>query len=247
MYLQALISAFLFGAALLPGNAASLIDRAERETLSYLDEHREAWYETWRSFDVDPCIAEAVVYPEMRRYDKMKDVLENAAVTGTYIRSGSAGFDFSVGRFQMKPSFIEDLEKAWMRSGLARPYECWFDTADNADARRVRLSRLQKEEWQVIYLGVFMRLLYASYGSVNKKGEKTQDGIETLPVEEQVRLAATAYNHGCVWAAPGYGDPERIRKHMDEKKFHYAVVPTSWTRKYCYSRLALHHYRSITR
>ena len=162
-------------------------------------------YDTWRSFDVDPLVAESVVWPEVERYSRLQDALETAANYGTYITTGG-GPDFSIGLFQMKPSFVEEMEKAWMRSGLAREYELWFDTADNATARRIRISRLQKEEWQVIYVGVFLRLLYASYGSYNKKGERTQEGIETLPLKEQVCLAATAYNRGVVWAAPGYGD-----------------------------------------
>ncbi|MBR4740064.1 MAG: hypothetical protein IK074_02750, partial [Bacteroidales bacterium] len=155
------------------------------------------------------------------------------------------GPDFSIGIFQMKPSFVEAMEKAWMRSGLARQYELWFDTDDTATARRVRISRLQKEEWQVIYVGVFLRLLYATYGSYNKIGEHTQDGLETLPLEEQVRLAATAYNRGCVWAAPGYGDIGLLREHAGEKHFHYALIPGPRTRRYCYATLAWKHYKKI--
>ena len=147
----------------------------------------------------------------------------------------------------MKPSFVEDLEKAWMRSGLARQYNLWFDTEETVTARRIRISRMQKEEWQVIYAGVFLRLLYSSYGSYNKKGEYTQEGLETLPVEQQVRLAATAYNRGVVWAAPGYGNLDSIRARAREKHFHYALVPNSRTRRYCYATLAWKHYKKIAR
>lgn len=202
------------------------------------------WQEVWASFDVDPLIAEAVVWPEMERYGRLRDLAETAANYSAYINSGG-GPDYSIGIFQMKPSFAETLEKAWMRSGLARQYELWFDTADNATARRIRISRLQKEEWQVIYLGVFLRLLYNSYGSFDKNGNWTQDGLETLSPEEQVRLAATAYNRGCVWSAAGYGDLDRLREHAGEKHFHYALVPTRHTRRYCYATLALKHYKKI--
>ncbi len=205
-----------------------------------------AWYDVWRSFDVDPLVAEAVVWPEMERYSRLQDMMETTANYGAYVTTGG-GPDFSIGIFQMKPSFVEAMEKAWMRSGLARQYELWFDTDDTATARRVRISRLQKEEWQVIYVGVFLRLLYATYGSYNKKGEHTQDGLETLPMEEQVRLAATAYNRGCVWAAPGYGDIGLLRAHAKEKHFHYAVIPSRSTRRYCYATLAWKHYKKIAK
>lgn len=192
------------------------------------------WYEVWRSFDVDPLIAEAVVWPEMERYARLQDYMETAANYGSYVASGG-GADFSIGRFQMKPSFVESLEKAWMRSGLARQYGLWFDTADTPTARRVRISRMQKEEWQLRYLGVFLRLLYHCYP------------LGTLPAEEQVRLAATAYNRGCIWTAAGCGDPERIRAVADEKHFHYAIIPGRHTRRWCYADLAVRHYRKLLR
>ena len=191
-------------------------------------------------------MADAIVYPETERYSRLQDVLETAANYGTYITPGG-GPDYSIGPYQMKPSFVEAMEKAWMRSGLARQYELWFDTADNATARRIRISRLQKEEWQIIYVGVLLRLLYSSYGSYNKKGERTQDGLETLPLKEQVRLAATAYNRGVVWAAPGYGDLDDLRKHAGEKHFHYALIPGKHTRRYCYATLAWKRYRRISK
>ena len=158
--------------------------------------------------------------------------METSANYGTYITTGG-GPDFSIGRFQMKPSFVEALEIAWMRSGLARRYGLWFDTADNAQARRIRITRMKKEEWQVIYLGVFLRMLHYSYG------------LDTLPAEEQVRLAATAYNRGCTWTARGCGDLDDLRAHAREKYFHYDLIPTSRTRRYFYARLALRHYRQI--
>ena len=181
---------------------------------------------------MDPLIAESVVWPEMERYTRLQDLAETAAVYGTYITTGG-GPDYSIGLFQMKPSFIEDLEKAWMRSGLARKYELWFDTADNATARRIRITRLMKEEWQVIYVGVFMRLLYHTYG------------LDALPIEEQVRLAAAAYNRGCPWPAAGYGDLDRLRIAAADKTFHYKLIPTRRTRRYCYSTLAWKHYKRI--
>ena len=191
-------------------------------------------------------MADAIVYPETERFSRLQDMLETAANYNAYITSGG-GPDFSVGPYQMKPSFVEAMEKAWMRSGLARQYDLWFDTADNATARRIRISRLQKEEWQNIYVGVFLRLLYSSYGSYNKKGERTQDGLETLPIKEQVRLAATAYNRGVVWAAPGYGDLDTLRKHAGEKHFHYALIPSKRTRRYSYATVAWKRYKKLIR
>lgn len=211
---------------------------------SYCEQHKAEWYQIWEQYDIPCDIAEAVIFPELIRYSMFQDKMESGAVKTLYITKGKEGCDFSIGRFQMKPSFAEDLEKRWMRSGLAREYDLYFDTKDNETARKIRITRLEKEEWQCIYLAVFLKMLYLDYGSVNKQGEYTQEGIDALPLNEQVRLAATAYNRGCRWVNPGYGPLEEIRAKAYEKHFHTAVVPTSKTRRYVYADIAIRHFMS---
>lgn len=237
MHIQALILALsiLFVAPSPKDGAANV----------YCDEHREEWRQIWQEFDVPDDVAEAVIFPELIRYAMFQDKIETGAVKSLYVSKGTGGCDFSIGRFQMKPSFAEELEKRWMRSGLARQYNLYFDTKDNETSRRIRISRLEKEEWQCVYLAVFLKMLYLDYGSVNKQGEHTQDGIDTLPIKEQVRLAATAYNRGCRWVNPGYGSLEEIRAKSREKHFHTAIVPTAKTRRYVYADIALKHFKEI--
>lgn len=213
----------------------------------YCDAHRAEWRQVWEEYEVSCDIAEAVIFPELIRYSMFQDKMETGAVKSLYITRGAGGCNFSIGRFQMKPSFAEELEKRWMRSGLARRYDLFFDTKDSENARRVRITRLEKEEWQCIYLAIFLKMLYLDYGSYNKRGERTQDGIDTLPLQEQVRLAATAYNRGCRWVNPGYGPLEEIQANAYDKHFHTAILPTSRTRRYVYADLALKHFRRLTR
>lgn len=237
MHLQALaiLLATLIAAPSLKDGAAN----------SYCEAHRAGWTEIWQEYGVPGDIAEAVIFPELIRYGTLQDKAETGAVRSLYIARGSAGCDFSIGRFQMKPSFVEALEKRWMRSGLAREYNLYFDTKDNETARKVRISRLEKEEWQCIYLAVFLKMLWLDYGSLDRQGRQIQDGIDTLPLEEQVRLAATAYNRGCRWANPGFGYLEELQEKSREKHFHTAFVPTSRTRLYVYGDIALKHFREI--
>lgn len=238
MHLQALI--ILLSIAL---SASSPKDGA---AIAYCREHRAQWQEIWQEYDVPCDIAEAVIFPELIRYGLFQDKMESTAVRNLYVTRGTGGCDFSIGRFQMKPSFAEDLEKRWMSSGLAREYNLYFDTKDNEMARRVRISRLEKEEWQCIYLAVFLKMLYLDYGSFNKDGEYTQKGIDALPIQEQVRLASTAYNRGCRWVSPGYGPLGEIIAKSTDRHFHTALVPTSRTRRYVYADIALKHFKEIT-
>ena len=237
MYLQALVILLntLFAVSSPKDGAAN----------AYCKEHRADWQEVWMEYDVPCDVAEAVIFPELIRYSMFQDKMETGAIKSLYVSKGKEGCDFSIGRFQMKPSFAEDLEKRWMRSGLARQYGLYFDTKDNEMARKVRIARLEDEEWQCIYLAVFLKMLYLDYGSFDKQGEYTQEGIDALPLNEQVRLAATAYNRGCRWVNPGYGPLEEIRAKAYEKHFHTAVVPTSKTRRYVYADIALKHFASF--
>lgn len=212
---------------------------------AYCEEHRAEWSEIWNRFEVPCDVAECIVYPEIIRYSLFKDRIESTSVKTLYTRGGRDACNFSIGRFQMKPSFAEDLEKRWMRSGLARKYNMFFDTKENETARKIRVTRLEDEEWQCIYLAIFIKMLYLDYGSLNKDGEVVQEGIETLPQKEQIRLASTAYNRGCRWVNPGYGSLDEIRAVSKERHFHMAYVPTSRTRRYVYAEIALKHFKKI--
>ena len=177
---------------------------------------RDEWRQTWRIFGLDPAVAESVVWPEMQRYNSLSDAAETAADYVSHV-AGTDSPDFSIGIFQMRPSFVADLEGAWMRSGLADEYDLRFDTEDNATVRRKRMDRISSGEWQVIYVGVFLRLLYHCYD------------IQNLPPEEQVRLAAVAYSHGCAWTARGRGSVASLTKHSHSR----------------YAGIAADHYHSI--
>ena len=197
------------------------------------DAVREEWRQTWRSLGVDPAVAESVVWPEMQRYSPMRDVVETAADYGFYVL-GEDSPDYSIGIFQMRPSFVEDLEKAWMGSGLAEEFNLAFDTADTAAARHMRINRMNSSDWQVVYVGVFLRMLYHCYG------------LDALSAEDHVRLAATAYNRGCAWTDAGRGSVERLRRNSNVKSFSLAGPGRTPSQKYCYATLAWEHYQSIT-
>ena len=208
----------------------------------YAASQRGEWQQVWQRYDVPSDVAEAVIFPELVRYNFWQDMAEVSAVENGYITGGTEGCDYSIGRFQMKPSFVEDLEKRWMRSGLAEQYGLTFDTADTEAARKARFDRLDSEEGQCTYLAVYLRMLYLDYGSRDREGNVVQDGLDTLPREEQVRLTATAYNHGTLWRSPGTGSLDRIRAVASEQKFPLPNLFRTRMRYYSYGDLAARYY-----
>ena len=65
-----------------------------------------------------------------------------------------------------------------------------------------------------------------------------------IPVE-QVRLAATAYNHGTLWRSPGTGSLDRIRAVTAEEKFPLPNLFRTRMRYYSYGDLAARYYAQV--
>ena len=191
----------------------------------YVKEHHYEWKQEFDLFGVDSRVAEAIVFPELIRYSMWKDEIERAAVNGLYVSKGKEGADFSIGHFQMKPSFAEDVEQAWNTSPLAKEYGFSFNLADNNEARRSRVRRLSTMQGQCRYLAIFIRLLQLRLPQ-----------LQPLSQKQQVRLLATAYNRSfsASW--------QSLCKMQHERHFHTDVIRTRSTRYYCYSDIAVFFY-----
>lgn len=188
----------------------------------FVTEHRGEWKQEFDLFGVDSRVAEAIVFPELIRYSMWQDEIERAAVNGLYVSKGREGADFSIGRFQMKPSFAEEVEQAWNRSSLSKEYGFSFNLADNNEARRSRIRRLSTMQGQCRYLAIFIRLQ-----------QQRHPQLSQLTLKEQVRLLATAYNRSfsASW--------QSLSKMQHERHFHTDVIKTRSTRFYCYADIAV--------
>ena len=191
----------------------------------YVREHHQEWQETFDLFGVDASVAEAIVFPELVRYSIWQDEIETAAVSSLYIAGGASKADFSIGRFQMKPSFAEQVDSEWNRSPLAQEYDFVFDIHDTSNARRNRIKRLSTIEGQVRYLAIFIRLQQLRHPALLR-----------LPKKEQVRYLATAYNRSYTasW--------EDILRMEHEKHFHTDIIKTRFTKFYRYGDLAVEYF-----
>jgi hypothetical protein len=98
----------------------------------------------------------AIVFPEMIRWSAFNDFIETAAVEQLYVRQGKAVADFSIGHFQMKPSFIEDLEQYVSEHPYLRAAQSVVITErDLRKARTLRISRMKTFDWQLRYAHAF--------------------------------------------------------------------------------------------
>jgi hypothetical protein len=128
----------------------------------------------------------AIVFPELLRWNAFNDYLETSAVEVGYINSGSGATNFSIGPFQMKPRFIEQLENYVATHDALKTFEyVVIKGKSDVESRRERVYRLKQFDWQLRYAHVFWLV--------------AQHKFECTPFENKqarVRYYATAYNYG---------------------------------------------------
>ncbi|MBN1768324.1 MAG: hypothetical protein JXR50_02420 [Prolixibacteraceae bacterium] len=175
----------------------------------------------------DRAMASAVIYPELLRYSILRDKIEIGALKTLYIQYGSNYANFSIGPFQMKPTFAEKIEKECLKYQL--PFFTANDTLHTTHTRALRVKKLSESEGQVQYLLAFLvvtRLLFVNYPFSS--------------IEEEVRLYATAYHTGCL------NDIEKIKQIQHQKYYHTDLWPDKNTVYHNYARIALYGYKHST-
>ena len=163
-----------------------------------------------RNGDVDVLVP--VVFPELLRYSIVRDQIETTGLKIFYVHVSDEFpkfSNFSIGRFQMKPRFIEELEEAVSSLGLTTMFADVLEYrpgSSEKEIRRQRVQRLESAVWQAVYLACFGAVMQTRFSHL------AWDSIE-----DKITFYATAYNHGfnCT--------EEEIRRWMDARIFPYGI------------------------
>ncbi len=128
----------------------------------------------------------AIAFPEIIRYNAFQDLIESSANKILYIEGGKEVANFSIGLFQMKPSFIEDLESYISKTESLKRFSSIIITGvSESKIREERFRRLENTQWQFRYLNIFWSVANEKY-----------QHIKFANVTEKVRFYASAYNCG---------------------------------------------------
>jgi hypothetical protein len=128
----------------------------------------------------------AIVFPEIIRWNEFQDIIEISANRALYVNGGSKVGDFSLGHFQMKPSFVEALEKyVAQNTDVDDDENIILDAKDEKENRKERIKRLESFEWQLRYAHAYW--IVANYKFKNLIFSNKQS---------KIRFFATAYNTG---------------------------------------------------
>lgn len=135
---------------------------------------------------VDDEMVKAIVFPELIRNSVFSGMMEEKTLALSYIELGSDKIDFSIGKFQIKPSFASEIETLVSENAnLKRNYPTLSIAAKNKKAERAqRIKRLSDVTWQTTYVCAF--IAYCEY-------KYSLNGISTA---EKIKFLATAYNAG---------------------------------------------------
>lgn len=171
--------------------------------------------------NVDAKFMKSIVFPEVMRYNSIKDGVEAESLRMLYVQFGAAYADFSIGLFQMKPTFAEQVEtksKQLLPENLYRELQLAYASAGQQAIRQQRVERLQDTDWQMVYLTAFIALCNQIYGLENFSSST-----------EKLQWYATVYNAGFDRTNAYLNkkiaqDNFYLAQQMPGKKFRYAAI-----------------------
>jgi len=188
---------------------------------SYIDSNYELIKNTFKKNNVELSLGLSIIFPEMVRYNYLKDQIEITLNKILYVNGGSDYSDLSIGVLQMKPSFIERLSN----SKKLNQYDLLFNfkNEDNESKRKIIINRLQDLEWQLLYLCYFINLIT----------EKVDFSNEAF--HEKLKYLATAYNSGSWYN-------EKVNKKYSVTKSYPYGNESNKINQYSYSDISLYYY-----
>lgn len=176
-------------------------------------------------YNIPYSMAIAVVFPELVRYSALRDKMEITLLKTLYRNLGDDYADFSVGVFQVKPSFAEKIrEEAYKLMG--NKARALFKKPSSFKEKRLYrasiISDIEDPEKEFNYIIAFFKICESRF----KEG---------FPDEEtKVRFLATAYNTG-FWKSY-----EEIGKMSELKFFNTKLFKTE---NYSYADVSLYWYK----
>ena len=186
------------------------------------------WAQTLEEHGLDARFALAIVFPELIRYSSILDYIEIKGLEVLYVQYGKDYADFSIGYFQMKPSFAEHIESDILKYSLEKDFPALSalnpSGEDNPETRSERVVRMKDEYHQLLYLEAFIRIMDHLYHDWNGR----------MPLTMKLQFYSTAYNTGY------FKDLEVIREEMKMKRFYCGM--DMGVERYSYEEIALRYF-----
>ena len=197
------------------------------ETLKFFYNHKNEFKKVSKGTRLDSKQIFSIVAPEICEFSSIGDFFESNSLKVLYVQNGSSYADFSIGYFQMKPSFIEKLEEEIKadRNLNFKFKKILIASKDLKSKRRERIRRLEDLNWQFKYLHLFVCVF-----------EKKMKFLKLYNSDEiqELEFFSTAYNSGF------YKQKKELEIEMNKTRF-----PRESAKKFNYSRVSLEFYKAL--
>jgi hypothetical protein len=210
----------------------------QSQTLNYQEIFGEDWKnaeeflrinEPWikvslEKYNINYQEAISIIFPELVRYSALLDKMEITLLKALYINLGKKYANFSIGRFQMKPSFAEQIRKEAPGIMGRRSHKLVRDSVDFENERSFRASvvdDLEDTRTELNYLILFIKIC-------EKRFE-----LRKMTTDERIKFLATAYNYGF------FNSLDDIEKMTEKKFFNTKIISSD---KYSYADISLYWY-----
>jgi hypothetical protein len=225
--MKRIIFFILFSIKLLPAISQYNVDfQSEfKSAMNFYKNHEKHFFKKESSTGLTSKFLFCIVAPEVSQHNSIVNDVQLYSMKLLYVQNGTKYGDFSLGIFQMKPSFVEDMEVYVSKnSNLKKAFsKILFKDKNSSYARSTRLNRLATLDWQLLYLTVFCNIVKDRFSS-----------IKFSNIKDKLKFYATAYN--C-----GFGrSKEDILKHQSMFQF-----PRFSMNKYNYSDISILFYNHI--
>lgn len=195
------------------------------KALRFIEENNSWMKPLLEKHNISYPVAVAVVFPELVRYSALRDKMETAMLKTLYRNLGDDYSDFSIGVFQVKPSFAEKIReearslKGWRMKTLFGRSSYYNNVREY---RSAIIADLEDPESEFNYIIAFFKIC-ENYFSIGFPDEETK-----------IKFLATAYNTG-FWKTR-----EEIEK-MSHSKFYNTKLFS--TENYSYADVSLFWYK----
>jgi hypothetical protein len=136
-------------------------------------------------YGIDPLVVKSIVFPEYIRNNELGAFMEETGLDLLYVDMGNEAVDFSIGTFQVKPSFASKIEKLIESDKLlSKKYPVLILKGNEMQQRAMRVDRLKSTLWQTRYVCAFIDY------SINFYRLHEMDKVE------KIKFLSTAYNAG---------------------------------------------------
>jgi len=170
-----------------PPDYAVIFGNDWQKALLFLEEKNSWIRPALAKFDIPYDEAVAVVFPELVRYSALRDKMETTMLKTLYRNLGDDYANFSIGVFQVKPSFAEEIQER-VFSGTDKELKALFRKRSSFPNKRLYrasiISDLENPETELNYIIAFYLLCERRFGN------------EWPDTGSKIMFLATAYNTG---------------------------------------------------